>query len=225
MSRRRRIPIAQDGVVFIIVAFALMLLTWALGWERPAAVCFLLLIFLIAFFRDPEREIRAQKGEVLSPADGRVLIVETVQDPPHLRGQWQKITVFMSMFNAHVNRVPISGTVKSIRYQPGRFLMGFSEKASAENEQNAVLLEGAPGEKVMMVQIAGLVARRIVCHLEKGQEVRVGERFGLIRFGSRADVYVPADADILVVKGDRVKAGLSVLARFGEASIGPAPSD
>lgn len=221
----RRLPLAQDGLVFIAIALAVMVLSWLLGWERLAAVSFVLLVFVVAFFRDPERKIRVRKGDILSPADGRVLLVETVENPRHLRGRWQKITIFMSIFNAHVNRVPIKGTVKAIHYHPGRFLMGFSEKASIENEQNAVLLEGAPGEKMMMVQIAGLVARRIVCHLTAGQEVTAGERFGLIRFGSRADVYVPADADVLVVKGDRVKAGLDVIARFGHASIGPAPSD
>lgn len=221
----RRLPLAQDGLVFIAVVFGLMLLTWALGWERLASLSFLLLIFVTAFFRDPERKINASKGQILSPADGRVLLVETVENPRHLKGRWQKITIFMSVFNAHVNRIPITGIIKGIHYHPGRFLMGFSEKASLENEQNAILITGGPGEKVLLVQIAGLIARRIVCRLEPGQKVKAGDRFGLIRFGSRADVYVPADADVLVVKGDRVKAGLDVLARFGAASVGPAPSD
>lgn len=221
----RRLPIAKDGIVFIAIAFGVMVLTWLLGWERVAALSFLLFVFVTAFFRDPERKIHYGKGQVLSPADGRVLLVETVENPRHLRGRWQKVTIFMSVFNAHVNRIPMNGVVKGIHYHAGRFLMGFSEKASLENEQNAVLIEGRPGEKILMVQIAGLIARRIVCHLNKGQKVRAGDRFGLIRFGSRADVYVPADADVLVVKGDRVKAGLDVIARFGAASVGPAPSD
>ena len=214
MKRSSRLPIASDGVIFIIATAAVTLLAVLLGWERVAALCFLLTVFVVAFFRDPERRIQAGAGEVLSPADGRVLVVESVTNPAPLKGSWQKISIFMSVFNAHINRIPLSGMVSAIRYRPGRFLMGFSEKASIENEQNAIVISQAGKAKLMLVQIAGLIARRIVCHLEEGQEVQIGDRFGLIRFGSRTDVYVPEDAEVLVVKGDRVKAGLDALARI-----------
>jgi len=214
LKRSSRLPIASDGVIFIIATAAVTLLAVLLGWERVAALCFLLTVFVVAFFRDPERRIQAGAGEVLSPADGRVLVVESVTNPAPLKGSWQKISIFMSVFNAHINRIPLSGMVSAIRYRPGRFLMGFSEKASIENEQNAIVISQAGKAKLMLVQIAGLIARRIVCHLEEGQEVQIGDRFGLIRFGSRTDVYVPEDAEVLVVKGDRVKAGLDALARI-----------
>lgn len=214
MFQGKRWPIVAEGYPFIWVGLGLTLLTWVSGWDRIAAIFFVLTVFVIAFFRDPEREIHAKDGEVLSPADGRVVIVEAVKHPRYLEGEWQKISIFMSVFNAHVNRIPISGEVQWVRYNPGRFLMGFSEKASWENEQNAIFFEDEKGRGVLAVQIAGLIARRIVCHLTEKQTVHVGDRFGLIRFGSRLDVYVPTDAEVLVVPGDRVKAGLNKIAQL-----------
>lgn len=215
---KKGLPIAKEGYPFIGIVLSVTLLSWAVGWTRLAAILFLLTVFVISFFRDPERRIQAAKEDVMSPADGRVIIVEEVKDPRGLSGVWQKVTIFMSVFNAHVNRIPLSGKIKEIRYHPGRFLMGFSEKASLENEQNAIKLEGNNGKEIMFVQIAGLIARRIICHLEEGSEVHVGDRFGLIRFGSRVDMYLPREAEVLVVPGDRVKAGLHKIARFNEQS-------
>lgn len=209
-----RIPIAREGYPFIIISLVLTLVFWAVGLSRFAAIFFFLTIFVGSFFRDPERKIQAKKGEVISPADGRILAVEEVEAPRHLKGVWQRVTIFMSVFNAHVNRIPIAGQVKEIRYHTGRFLMGFSEKASLENEQNAILMETNTGHRIMFVQIAGLVARRIICNIEEGESVQVGDRFGLIRFGSRVDVYLPKGAEVLVVPGDRVKAGLHTLAHL-----------
>ncbi len=214
MAESVRVPIAREGYPFIGIAAFLAVTSWAVGWERIAAIFFVLTVFVISFFRDPDRKIVAEDGDVLSPADGRVLNVETIKKSPYNDTPCQKIVIFMSVFNAHINRIPFSGTVRSIRYAPGRFLMGFSEKASLENEQNAVRIEDEKGRALTMVQIAGLVARRIICYLEENAKVRVGERFGLIRFGSRVDVYLPEDAEVLVVPGDRVKAGLNKIARM-----------
>ena len=214
MSQNIRVPIAREGFPFIIISLVLTLLFWGVGWERLAAIFFVLTVFVISFFRDPEREIKAKLGEVLSPADGRVLSVEEVVDGPYREGPCQRITIFMSVFNAHVNRIPLTGKVEKVQYKPGRFLMGFSEKASLENEQNAVWIADDKGRELVMVQIAGLIARRIICYAKKGDEVKIGDRFGLIRFGSRVDVYLPQSAGVLVVPGDRVKAGLHKLARY-----------
>lgn len=209
-----RLPIAREGFPFIIALAIMTVAAWALSWERLAAIFFLLTIFVISFFRDPERAIEAKTGQILSPADGRVLVVEEVHDERYLKEPCQKVVIFMSVFNAHVNRIPVSGTVEEIRYQPGRFLMGFSEKASLENEQNAVRISDQQGRQLVMVQIAGLIARRIICYLEEKATVTVGDRFGLIRFGSRVDLYLPKSADVLVVPGDRVKAGLNIIANL-----------
>lgn len=218
MPSKRLLPIVREGYPFIWVGIGLILLTWVAGWDRLAALLFLLTVFVITFFRDPDRKVSAADGEILSPADGRILIVEEVDEVPHSRAptnaRWQKVSIFMSIFNVHVNRVPMTGRVKKIRYSPGRFLMGFSEKASLENEHNATLIEEASGKQVMLVQIAGLIARRIVSHLSEGDSVKAGDRFGMIRFGSRCDLYFSPEAEVIVVPGDRVKAGLHTIARF-----------
>ncbi len=214
MAATVKIPIAKEGYLFIGICLVLTLLFWAFGWERLAAIGFVLFVFVICFFRDPERQIDAKDDDVMSPADGRVIMVEEVTHPEYCEGTCQKVVIFMSVFNAHVNRIPISGTVKWVRYQPGRFLMGFSEKASLENEQNAVCIEDKKGRALTMVQIAGLIAGRIICNVEENATVHVGERFGLIRFGSRVDMYLPVSAEVLVVPGDRVKAGLHKIARL-----------
>lgn len=214
MAESVKIPIAREGYPFIGISALLMVIPWVLGWERIAAIFFVLTVFVIFFFRDPERQTEAAQGEVISPADGKILAVEEVEKIPHFEGRFQRITIFMSLFNAHINRIPLSGKVQAVRYQPGRFLVGFSEKASLENEQNAVWITDEKGRKILMVQIAGFIARRIICYLKEGQRVSVGERFGLIRFGSRIDLYLPMSAEILIVPGDHVKAGVHKVARL-----------
>lgn len=214
VASKRLWPVAREGAPFIWVGFGLTSLAWIAHWERTAAILFLVTVWVIAFFRDPERTIQAKAGELLSPADGKILSVETVQRPRYVEGPRQKISIFMSVFNCHVNRIPITGTVKKIRYSPGRFLMGFSEKASWENEHNAVVVENKQGIEILFIQIAGLIARRIVSYLQEGDHVNIGQRFGMIRFGSRCDVYLPMNVQVAVVPGDRVKAGLNVIARL-----------
>ena len=167
------------------------------------------------FFRDPHRKDPSDASAVVALADGIILgVTNAVPYPRFLPGQAQRVSIFMSVFNVHVNRIPFSGCVRDVNYNPGKFFAAFAEKASLENEQTAVHLETDGGVKIVFVQIAGLIARRIVCRLAQGDRVRRGERFGLIRFGSRCDLYLPDSVEICVKKGDRVYAGESVIGRF-----------
>jgi phosphatidylserine decarboxylase len=205
--------IAREGWPFIIgplgVAAALALLR--LPW--PAAVVAALGLFSAFFFRDPERAIPAGAGLVLSPADGKVVLVEAAPADNALSPGAQQISIFLSVFDVHVNRAPIAGIVEKVHYHKGEFLPAFDHKASLRNEQNTVTVKD--GEtRVVFKQIAGLIARRIVFRKQPGDRVERGERVGLIRFGSRVDVLLPASAKIAVRVGDRVSGGSSVLAEL-----------
>lgn len=205
--------IAPEGVPFVAAAAALTALLYAV-WPRsvPAAVAGLVLTaFMAWFFRDPERTPPSGPGTVISPADGKIVFSGDCPAGIYAAAPGKKVSVFMSVFDVHVNRAPVSGRVAAVRYNRGRFLAANVDKASLENEQNGVIIETAGGRAVAYVQIAGLIARRIVCDLEEGDEVVRGQRVGLIRFGSRVDVYLPADAALSVRAGDRVRAGESVL--------------
>ena len=211
-----RIPIAGEGAPFIALPLlgTLAAAVFSVWWA--AAVLALLTLFLVQFFRDPERASAAPAECVLSPADGTVL---TVGDAPpgEAAGELsRKIVVFMSVFNCHVNRSPISGTISRYTYTPGKKLAAFSPKASLDNEQNMIDMAG-DGRRVVFKQIAGALARRIVFRKKPGDHCARGERVGMIRFGSRVDVFLPAGTTIAVAPGDKVKAGLSILARFPEA--------
>ncbi|MEE9615280.1 MAG: phosphatidylserine decarboxylase family protein, partial [Thermodesulfobacteriota bacterium] len=162
-------------------------------------------------FRDPEREVPPGDDSIISPADGRVIKVEPASEDTLLKGEATKISIFMNVFNVHVNRVPASGRVTAVAYHPGKFFSADLDKASEDNERNAILIETPGGKRFVTVQIAGLIARRIVCCLKEGVDVEKGKRFGMIRFGSRLDVYLPPEARVEVRVGDRVKAGSSIL--------------
>jgi phosphatidylserine decarboxylase len=181
-----------------------------------AAILGLLTLFLLQFFRDPERVSGAPAGCVLSPADGTVLVVEDAPPGEAAAELTRKIVVFMSVFNCHVNRSPISGTISRYTYTPGKKLAAFSPKASLDNEQNMIDLAG-DGRRVVFKQIAGALARRIVFRKKPGDHCARGERVGMIRFGSRVDIFLPPEATVAVRPGEKVKAGLSVVARFPEA--------
>ena len=168
-------------------------------------------LFVIWFFRNPEREIPAGEGVVVAPADGRIIEIKEVAEERILKNQSLKISIFMNVFNVHVNRIPYSGKIVDILYNKGKFVSANKEKASLENEQNAVLLETPEGKKILFVQIAGLIARRIACWVEKGDLVERGQRFGLIRFGSRVDIYLPLGVKLHVSLGDKTKAGTTIL--------------
>jgi phosphatidylserine decarboxylase len=174
-----------------------------------------LTVFVVAFFRDPERVVPVDPSSIVSPADGRVIKVERVTDFKFLKDEALKISIFMNLFNVHVNRAPAAAKVLKVIYNPGRFFNASHDKASMENEQNAVIAEGPTGRRFVFNQIAGLVARRIVCHAAEGDSLAKGERFGMIRFGSRLDVYLPVDCKVSVRPGERVKAGSSVLGYWG----------
>jgi phosphatidylserine decarboxylase len=172
---------------------------------------FIVTLLVINFFRDPERTIPQDPQAVLAPADGRIIFAGKVFEDRFLNKETLKISIFMSIFNVHVNRIPFSGEVKSVHYEKGTFFAAHVDKASRENEHNAVILEISGGEKIVFIQIAGLVARRIDCWVKPGERVQRGDRFGMIRFGSRLDVFVPTDSRLAVNKGQRVKAGESIL--------------
>jgi phosphatidylserine decarboxylase len=167
--------------------------------------------FVCFFFRDPERLIPEEKGAVVSPADGKILGVGIVQEGEFAAEKMLKVSIFMSVFNVHVNRIPDDGKVTEIAYYPGKFFSANLDKASESNERNAVSMEISGGRKLIVVQVAGLIARRIICRIRKGDHLRRGERFGIICFGSRLDLYLPADTVPIVSTGDKVLAGKSIL--------------
>lgn len=174
-----------------------------------------LLIFTLNFFRDPDRFAPRREDAVISPADGVVLLVKKVEEPRFIQGPATQISIFMSPLNVHVNRIPIDGKVKYLKYVPGKFLVASADKASEENERSEIGIEGKHG-KVFFTQVAGFVARRIVYELNEGDSVRMGERFGMIKFGSRVDVIVPEKWNPLVKPGDKTAAGETILFELGK---------
>ena len=190
------------------------LLAWVMGWNWGGAALFVLTAFVAYFFRNPKRNVPEGDGLVVSPADGRVVEVRSPVEAPHTSHPSTKVGVFMSALDVHINRFPVNGTVKKIVYQAGKFLVASLNKASEHNERNALIIEDQKGREFVVVQVAGLIARRIVCYLRDGDQCRQGERFGLIRFGSRLDIYMPTNTSVEVKKGDRVRAGQSIIGRL-----------
>ena len=183
------------------------LLALVAGFRGLGLVLLLLTLFVLWFFRNPQRETPEKETLVTSPADGRVIRIEEAVSEEQPGKTFLKVSIFMNIFNVHVNRIPYSGRVRFIRYRPGKFLSANLDKASALNERNTVMVQTDDGREIITVQIAGLIARRIVCWLREGMQVRKGDRFGLIRFGSRLEVFLPLGSAILVEVGDRVRAG------------------
>lgn len=209
------IPIAKEGWPFILIALAVTAVVFYFNGNIAIRIFFVLVaVFVVAFFRDPERAVPSGNDTVVSPADGKIIKIENVFEDRLLKTDAVKISIFMNVFNVHVNRAPASCKVLKILYNPGKFLSANLDKASLENEQNAVLAEDLSGRKFMFNQIAGLIARRIVCRVTEGARLNKGERFGLIRFGSRVDVYLPKGTNVTVKLGDKVTAGVSVIARW-----------
>jgi len=207
--------IAREGWPFLGAAVAAaVLVAWLAGgwWSLPLWIAAL---FVLQFFRDPPREVPDDPAAVVSPADGRIVAVEKARDP-WLDRDALKISVFMNVFNVHSNRAPVDGEVKQVWYHAGRFFNAALDKASLENERNAVWLRTRSGRDVTCVQVAGLIARRILCYVGAGAALSRGERFGFIRFGSRVDVYLPTDAQPVAAIGDKVYAAESVLARLAQ---------
>jgi phosphatidylserine decarboxylase len=199
--------IVREGFPFIIPLGAVTLGAFFAGFTWLFALLLLLTLFVGWFFRNPERKTPEGQRLVISPADGKVIRIEKTTSDELPGFSFEKISVFMNVFNVHVNRNPCSGEVFSIRYRAGKFLSANLDKASELNERNTVLIRTADGREIIMVQIAGLIARRIVCWLKEGTQVQKGERFGLVRFGSRVEVFLPLGSTILVRVGDKVRAG------------------
>ncbi len=172
----------------------------------------MLTLLIVYFFRDPNRTLINEERAVLTPADGKVISIEKLNNTDNrLKAPAIKISIFMSIFNAHINRIPIRGKIAQLSYHPGKFFSANRNKASLYNEHNIVTLETDQRKKIVLVQIAGLIARRIVCWVKKGDLVETGQRFGLIRFGSRLEVYLPSDTTLMVKKGEKVKAGQTII--------------
>ena len=205
------LPIAREGYPFILFsAFATFIFS-LLQWDIAAATGLLITAFVTAFFRDPSRVTPEDESAIICPADGKVLFVEETFDDRFLKQQVIKISIFMNVFNVHVNRIPFSGTVEETLFKPGKFYSADKDKATLHNEYCAVTISTPTGRKYTVVQIAGLIARRIVCWAEQGDIVQPGQRYGLIRFGSRVDLYLPVETTVSVKKGEKVKAGETIL--------------
>ena len=204
--------IAREGWPFlgIAVVAALIATHFLGGWSWPFWV---IAIFVLQFFRDPPRTIPQDANAVLSPADGRIVVVEKAHDP-YANREALKISVFMNVFNVHSNRSPVDGRIDKVEYFPGKFVNADLDKASTENERNAVVMTAANGQTITFVQVAGLIARRILCYVNAGDSLARGQRYGFIRFGSRVDVYLPLTARPRVTVGEKVSATETILSEF-----------
>jgi phosphatidylserine decarboxylase len=201
----------RDGYFYGLALVAVAVAVWLLAGGPWAVLPLLLAAFFLWFFRDPERAIPQGPGLVVSPADGKVTQVARVSTP---EGDRQRISIFLSVFDVHVNRTPVAGTLRAVRYTKGQFLNAMNPVCAEKNEQNLAIVDGAEGFPVTFIQIAGLLARRIVFNKRPGDVLARGERVGLIKFGSRTDVLLPANAEVRVRVGDRVRGGASILARM-----------
>ncbi len=204
-----RIPIASDGYRFIIPLFILTVALVLMPQPWWAGVSGLTLVFVLKFFRDPERAIPLEPQVVVSPGDGKVVEIVEEQDPL-LDMPYRRISIFLNVFDVHVQRTPVGGRIEQVKYNKGKFLNAASHKASLDNEQNAVIIDTGQ-HKILVKQIAGLIARRIVCWAKEGDNYSLGQRFGLIRFGSRVDLFLPLNATLKVSLGDRVSGGSSII--------------
>jgi phosphatidylserine decarboxylase len=206
---------AREGIPFVLSLGGAALISNLLAYWWLGLFLLMLTLAAAAFFRDPERDVPEGDDVVVSPADGRVVAVEAQALAEVMpKESFQRVAIFMSPADVHVNRIPVSGEVLSVQHTPGRFLAAYDERASRENERNAVALRDRRGRPLVLVQVAGLLARRIVCHLRPGQLVEHGARFGLIMFGSRVDVYLPPTARVRVRVGERVRAGSAIIAEY-----------
>jgi phosphatidylserine decarboxylase len=204
--------IAREGYPLIFTAAVLALLALVVGWIALGIVLALVALAVTGFFRDPERQAPRGEGLIVAPADGKVVSVANVKSA--FLGSTKRVSIFLSPLDVHINRTPVEGKIEKVTYQRGKFLAAYKEEASQRNEQNALTIVDNAGRMLGVVQIAGVLARRIVCRAKAGDRLARGERFGLIMFGSRTDTYLPENCQIEVAEGQRVKGGETVLARF-----------
>ena len=212
MNKNRHPIIAREGWPFLVLAAILAGLS-SVYCVYLAIPMWIIFLFILQFFRDPPRVTTGGDSAVSAPADGRVIVIDEAHDP-YTNQTSLKISIFMNVFNVHSNRIPVSGTVDAKQYYPGRFFNAALDKASDNNERNALLLTSKEGHRVTCVQIAGLIARRILCYVDEGSNVTKGERFGFIRFGSRVDLYLPKTTKVLVSLGDKVVGGETLVAEL-----------
>lgn len=210
-DRAAGIPIVREGLPFVAAAGVPAVAAGVLGWTGVAAAFGAVTLFTAWFFRNPKRSAPTSERAVVAPGDGKIVEICEETEPRFLKDKRLRISIFLNIFDVHVNRIPCRGTVEQVTYQPGRFLVASRPEATLQNEQNALVIRAAQGARVLCVQIAGLIARRIVCWVGPGETVACGERFGLIRFGSRMDVFLPVDTKLTVKVGDHVKGGETLL--------------
>jgi phosphatidylserine decarboxylase len=206
--------IAVEGYPFVLVAIGLSVLGFVIGWKSVGLAVAGFGVFFIWFFRDPERNPPKVEGIVVAPADGKVVSIVKVDNAPLLEGSKTRLSIFMSPVDVHINRLPVGGTIEEVRHQSGKFLAAYKDAAIEQNEQNAVRIKDLEGKSFGVVQVAGFLARRIVCKAHKGDTLAQGERFGLIMFGSRTDLYLPLDVNVAVAEGQHVKGGETIVGRF-----------
>ncbi|HSF67344.1 MAG TPA: phosphatidylserine decarboxylase family protein [Nitrospiraceae bacterium] len=205
------IPLAKEGIPFVGAAAGLTLLAGWLGWMVVAVGAGILTVFISWFFRNPSRVIPQGSRLVVAPGDGKVIAIEEEFEPRFIKDRSIRLTIFLNVFDVHINRIPCEGAIVDVQYQPGLFLVASKPEATLRNEQNALMIRTVEGAKVLCVQVAGLIARRIVCWISPGDRAICGERFGLIRFGSRMDTFLPVGTAIKVAVGDHVKGGETIL--------------
>lgn len=213
--------IAREGIPFILIGLvATILCMWGATrfdskWLFASAILFgILTLFTVFFFRDPDRSFEMASEIIVSPADGKVIGIEKGNTHPFMQGEYTKISIFLSVFDVHVNRVPASGTINYVKHNPGKFFAAFEDKASELNEQTEIGMTTTGGNMLVCKQIAGMIARRIVCRLKPGDAVTAGARFGLIRFGSRTELYLPAGAELKIKVGDRVVGSETIISQL-----------
>ncbi len=210
MKQETQFLIAKEGFIFIGIGMILTLVGGILSLNLGIFLG-LLTLFCVYFFRDPRRTPPEGEGLLVSPGDGTVVDISRVYEDRFLKSSAVKISIFLNVFNVHINRIPVAGKVAGIFYNSGRFFVANVPKASLENEQNAVVLETGAGKRIVCIQIAGFIARRIVCWIKEGESLCHGERFGLIRFGSRVDLFLPLESEIRISKGDKVVGGKTIV--------------
>lgn len=220
LASLKDILMSREGLVFVIPAFILSLLLFIVSiWSQNtltligALIFLILFIFFLFFFRDPEREVPEGENLIVAPADGKIILIKPFDNLEFMNSGGILVSVFMSLFDVHVNRSPISGIAKYFKYNPGKFLPAFKDKASLENEQTEIGLENEHG-RVVLKQIAGIIARRIVCNLKQGDLVKAGDRFGMIKFGSRLDLFLPENAQLKIQLNHKVRAGETIIGVF-----------
>lgn len=207
-------PIAKPGFKFVITAILATGMFFYFGWLLFAWIGLAIACFVAWFFRDPERVLPEGDTNLISPADGKIIVIDDLDGCEYIEGPCKKISIFMNVFNVHVNRLPFSGKIERVLYHPGKFMNASFDKASIHNERNALVVRAANNQQYAVVQIAGLIARRIVNCADVGEELKTGDRYGMIQFGSRLDLYLPPDFDVNVRMGEKTTAGSTIIGQM-----------